>query len=358
MTFRTENLVKTFDRGGTRIEALRGIDLEIGQGEIYGVIGRSGAGKSTLIRCLNLLERPTSGRVLLDGEDLTALRAEELRRRRRRIGMVFQHFHLLSSRTVLGNVTFPLEVQGVDRARRRARALELLDVVGLADRADDYPSRLSGGQKQRVGIARALSGSPRVLLCDEATSALDSQTSEQILGLLQKVNRSLGVTVVLITHEMAVLRSICTSAALLDDGRVVDSGRLVDRVGDPTSRLGELLLPLDAVAPGPGEQHLVLTFTGGTSPVLSTLARDLDLDVSIRSGTVERIAGSEIGRFQVCVQPAGQNGRRGDNRNGHDSWTGGGSRNGGHDRAGRQLVDPHRVVGYLAERGVRAEVHA
>ena len=329
--FRTEELVKTFTHGTSRIEALRGITLEIPQGEVYGIIGRSGAGKSTLIRCLNLLERPTSGRVLLDDEDLTGLDADALRRRRRRIGMVFQHFHLLSSRSVLGNVIFPLEVQGVDRVRRKARAMELLEVVGLADRADDYPSRLSGGQKQRVGIARALAGSPRVVLCDEATSALDSQTSEQILALLQEVNRAFGVTVVLITHEMAVVRSICTSAALLADGRVVDSGRLTDRVGDPHSALGELLLPLDATPVQDGEQHLLLTFSDAAtgSPVLSRLARDLDVDVAIRSGGVERIAGAEVGRMQVSV---GANG-------------GGGA------------VDTEAVAQYLSRHGVRAEVY-
>jgi D-methionine transport system ATP-binding protein len=300
---------------------------------VYGIIGRSGAGKSTLIRCLNLLERPTSGRVLLDEEDLTSLTPADLRRRRRRIGMVFQHLHLLSSRSVLGNVVFPLEIQGVDRVRRRARALELLDVVGLADRADDYPSRLSGGQKHRVGIARALAGSPRVLLCDEASSALDTRTSDQILALLGEVNRAFDVTVVLITHEMSVVRAICTSAALLDDGRMVDSGRLVDRVGDPASELGRMLLPLDPVPPENGERHLLLTFTDAAagSPVLSRLARDLGVDVTTRSGGVERIGGAEVGRLQVSLD-------------------------GRADGAGAS-VDVDSVARYLVERGVRTQVH-
>ena len=349
--FRTEELVKTFTHGSSRVEALRGITLDIPQGEVYGIIGRSGAGKSTLIRCLNLLERPTSGRVLLDDDDLTALTPAQLRRHRRRIGMVFQHFHLLSSRSVLGNVVFPLEIQGVDRARRRARALELLDVVGLADRADDYPSRLSGGQKQRVGIARALAGSPRVLLCDEATSALDSQTSDQILALLADVNRAFGVTVVLITHEMSVVRSICTSAALLDDGRVVDHGRLADRVGDPASELGRLLLPLDTAPAADGERHLLLTFTDSASgsPVLSRLARDLGLDVTIRSGGVERIGGAEVGRLQISLEPVA-----GTDAGGTDV---GGAYVGGAD-AGGTSVDVEKVVRYLADRGVGAQVHA
>ncbi|MDQ1287495.1 MAG: D-methionine transport system ATP-binding protein [Actinomycetota bacterium] len=346
--FRTEELVKTFTHGSSRIEALRGVSLAIPQGEVYGIIGRSGAGKSTLIRCLNLLERPTSGRVLLDDEDLTALPAATLRSRRRRIGMVFQHFHLLSSRSVLGNVTFPLEIQGIDRARRRARALELLDVVGLADRADDYPSRLSGGQKQRVGIARALAGSPRVLLCDEATSALDSQTSEQILDLLGEVNRVFGVTVVLITHEMSVVRAICTSAALMEDGRVVDSGPLVERVGDPSSDLGRLLLPLDPAPAADGERHLLLTFTDATagSPVLSQLARDLGVDVTIRSGGVERIGGAEVGRLQVSLRASLPGSLRGSP--GSSPGT----------PAGDATVDVDAVAGYLAERGVGTQVHA
>lgn len=343
--FRTVDLVKTFTDGPQRIEALRGISLDIPEGEIYGIVGHSGAGKSTLIRCLNLLERPTSGQVLLDEEDLTALPAEQLRRRRQRIGMVFQHFHLLSSRTVLGNVTFPLEVQGVDRTRRRERGLALLDLVGLADRANDYPSRLSGGQKQRVGIARALAGAPRVLLCDEPTSALDTRTSEQILGLLQDINARLGVTIVLITHEIPVVRAVCGSAAVLADGQVVDSGRLTERVGDPRSVLGELLLPLDAASVPDGSEHLLITFTDAAtgSPTLSQVARDLGVDLTIRAGAVERIGGSEVGRLHVSVSASDE--RAADPDAGRTC----GSPEGGVGKA---------VAGYLAARGIRAEVYA
>ena len=250
--FRTEELVKTFGDGPQRVEALKGVTLEVPEGEVFGIVGHSGAGKSTLIRCLNLLERPTSGRVFLDDTELTGLPAGELRRRRQRIGMIFQHFHLLDSRTVLDNVAFPLEIRGIDKARREKRALEILEIVGLVDRAKEHPSRLSGGMKQRVGIARALAGSPRVLLCDEATSALDTRTAHQILALLRDVNEAFGVTVVLITHDMEVVRAACGSAALLADGRIVESGRLTDLSLDPGSALGRLLLPLREAPVGPG----------------------------------------------------------------------------------------------------------
>ncbi len=338
---RTVDLVKTFTHGKTRVEALRGVSVEVPEGEIHGIIGRSGAGKSTLIRCLNLLERPTSGRVLLDDVDLTELSQWELRARRRDIGVVFQHFHLLHSRTVLANVTFPLEVQGVDRPERRARALDLLEIVGLADRARDYPSRLSGGQKQRVGIARALAGAPRVLLCDEATSALDSETTEQILALLKEVNTKLGVTIVMITHEMSVVRQICGSATLLADGRVVDSGKLIDLVANPHSVLGDAILPFGRAVTSPptsptgpppavipGAQQLLLTFTDAlaASPALSYAARDLDIDVTLVAGGVERIADQEVGRLRVAV----------------DGRTG--------------PADLEKVAAYLTHHGVRAEV--
>lgn len=325
---RTIDLVKTFAHGKTRVAALRGVSIEVKDGEIYGIIGRSGAGKSTLIRCLNLLERPTSGRVVLDDIDLTTLAPWELRAHRRDIGVVFQHFHLLHSRTVLANVTFPLEVQGVGRRERRARAQELLEIVGLADRAGDHPSRLSGGQKQRVGIARALAGSPRVLLCDEATSALDSETTDQILALLKDVNTKLGVTIVIITHEMSVVRQICGSAALLEDGRVVDSGRLIDLAGDPHSVLGAAILPFGRAAAAPGAGQLLLTFTDAlaASPALSQAARDLDIDVGLVSGGVERIAEQDVGRLRVVVT-----GRDGP-------------------------ADLDAVARYLSARGLRAEV--
>lgn len=330
--FRTEDLVKTFGDGPERVEALRGITLTVPEGEVFGIVGHSGAGKSTLIRCLNLLERPTSGRVLLDEVELTGLSPGELRRRRQRIGMVFQHFHLFESRTVLGNVAFPLELRGIDRRRREQRAREILDVVGLGDRADEHPSRLSGGMKQRVGIARALAGSPKVLLCDEATSALDTRTAQQILTLLREVNEAFGVTVVLITHDMEVVRAACGSAALLADGRIVESGRLTDLALDPVSALGRLLLPLRGAPVEDGEQHLLLTVADVAhgSAALSRLARDLDVDVTIRAGAIERISDTDVGRFQVALEA----------------------------RPDRGAPATDAVVRYLTDQGVRTEVLA
>lgn len=330
--FRTVDLVKTFVHGKTRVDALSGVSIEIPDGEIYGIIGRSGAGKSTLLRCLNLLERPTSGRVILDDIDLTALSPRRLRAHRRRIGVVFQHFHLLNSRTVLGNVTFPLEVQGVGRTQRKARALELLELVGLADRAADYPSRLSGGQKQRVGIARALAGNPRVLLCDEATSALDSETTSQILTLLKDINTQLGVTVVIITHEMAVVRRICDSAGLLEAGRLVESGTLTELIANPDSTLGAALLPVEpersADESGELSHELLLTFTDAraASPALSQVARDLGVNLAILAGSVDRFGEQRAGRLHVEIVNAVTE------------------------------TDAVRVATYLSVRGVRAQV--
>ena len=234
------DLRKEYRTANGPVVALRDINLSIARGEIYGIVGRSGAGKSTLLRCLNLLERPTSGEVLLDERSLTSLSKRALRGARRDIGVVFQHFNLLSSRTARGNVEFPLEIVGVPAQQRRERALELLELVGLADRSESYPAQLSGGQKQRVGIARALAADPKVLLCDEPTSALDSATTEQILDLIIDINEKLGLTVVVITHELDVVRRACDSAALLADGSVVDAGPLAELVGGP-SPLGQLL---------------------------------------------------------------------------------------------------------------------
>ena len=208
--------------------ALDGVTLAVPRGAVFGVIGRSGAGKSTLLRLLNGLERPTSGRVAVDGVDLATLDAAGLRALRRRIGMIFQSFGLLANRTVAGNVALPLELAGVARAERGARVAELLARVGLADKADAYPARLSGGQRQRVGIARALATRPDVLLCDEATSALDPETTRSVLALLGDLNRELGLTIVLITHEMSVVRAVCSHVAVLDRGRLVDSGPLAE----------------------------------------------------------------------------------------------------------------------------------
>ena len=233
-------LNKTYPGAGQ--PALKNINLQIPTGAICGILGRSGAGKSTLIRCLNLLERPTSGTILVNGRDITGLNRTALREYRQRTGMIFQHFNLLHARTAADNIEVPLKIAGVPKAARRARVAELLALVDLEHKADAYPSRLSGGQKQRVGIARALAAGPSVLLCDEATSALDPETTESILALLAKINQQLKLTIVLITHQQEVVKALCDSAALLEGGEIVECGRLADLLTAPWSRLRRQLL--------------------------------------------------------------------------------------------------------------------
>ena len=236
-----EGVSKTYADG--QPAALDNVSLQIADGSIFGIVGRSGAGKSTLLRCLNLLERPTSGRILMDGQDLTRLTDKALRQQRQRIGMIFQGFNLLHSRNVADNVAVPLEIAGLPKAERAVRVEELLALVGLSDKAVAFPAQLSGGQKQRVGIARALAARPAYLLSDEATSALDPETTASILALLRDINRQLGVTIVLITHELEVVKAICDSAVSLAAGRVVESGTLLQLQADPSSRLGRSLAP-------------------------------------------------------------------------------------------------------------------
>ena len=238
------NLCKTFGTGSTAVHALEDVSLDIEAGEIFGIIGLSGAGKSTLVRCMNLLERPTSGTVTVDGADMTALSEKELRAARREIGMIFQSFNLLMQRNALANVRFPLELAGVPKKEANKRAQELLDMVGLGDRAEAFPAQLSGGQKQRVAIARALATNPTVLLCDEATSALDPTTTESILELLKNLNRQLGVTVVVITHEMRVVERICSRVAIIADSRIAEMGPVQDVFLNPqTEAAKKLVLP-------------------------------------------------------------------------------------------------------------------
>ncbi|WP_067171693.1 methionine ABC transporter ATP-binding protein [Microtetraspora niveoalba] len=282
------------------VVALDGVDLHVRQGEIFGVLGRSGAGKSTLLRCVNLLERPSGGSVVVGGRDLTALGERELRRARQGIGMIHQHFALLSSRTVAGNVAFPLEIMGMPRDRRAARVEELLELVGLAGKAGAYPAQLSGGQKQRVGIARALAGSPSVLLSDEATSALDPGTTQSILALLKRLNREFGLTILLITHEMDVIKAVCDSAAIMSDGRIEEAGPIPELLATPGSRLTEELFPLAPPEPG----SVTITFTGAYSgradePVVSQVVRKFDVDVNILGGALEEVAGVSAGRLRV-----------------------------------------------------------
>ena len=240
------HLSKSFDLKGVKVEALKDINLSIKPGDIYGIIGMSGAGKSTLVRCLNFLERPTEGEVLVGGKDLSTLTEKELRKQRQEIAMIFQHFNLLMQKNVLENVCFPLYIQGKKKAEARAKALELLEIVGLADRAKAYPAQLSGGQKQRVAIARALASDPQILLCDEATSALDPQTTSSILELLQDINQKFGITIVIITHQMSVVREICTHVAIMKDGEVKEQGLVEEIFSHPKSQVAKELISKDS----------------------------------------------------------------------------------------------------------------
>ena len=297
-----QSVDKTFARAPA--PALRDVSLQVAAGEVFGVIGQSGAGKSTLIRLINGLERPSHGRVLTDGEDVGALDGAGLRALRRRVGMIFQHFNLLSSKTVAANVAYPLKVAGVPGGEIGPRVAQLLARVGLADQAHKYPAQLSGGQKQRVGIARALANGPKILLCDEATSALDPQTTEQILDLLSELNRELGLTIVLITHEMEVIRRVCHRVAVLDAGSVVESGEVADVFLHPQHSVTRALVA-DAAGLGasatPGA--LRLTFRGQATfePILGRIARDTGVDYSILAGRIDRIRDEPYGQLLVSL---------------------------------------------------------
>jgi D-methionine transport system ATP-binding protein len=302
-----EHLTKTYRHRGTAITALDDVSLTVERGDIFGVVGESGAGKSTLIRCVNLLERPTSGRILIDGTDITTLRGAALRRARQDIGMIFQGFNLLESRSVAGNVALPLEVMGKGRQERKARVAELLDLVGLSHRADAHPARLSGGQKQRVGIARALAGSPDILLSDEATSALDPATTASILELLARLNRELGLTILLITHEMDVVKRICNRVALLEDGRVTEQGSVRALARDPNTRLARALfggapngVPVDG-------QRVVVGFDERLSleTLLPGLLRHDGLSVAVVSADVETVGDARIGNVALDLGGSG-----------------------------------------------------
>ena len=242
------HLSKTFEQKGNSVEALRDISLDIEEGDIYGIIGMSGAGKSTLVRCLNYLERPTSGEVIIGGRDLGTLTEKELREQRSDIAMIFQHFNLLMQKSVLDNVCFPMQIAKKKKDEAKKRALELLETVGLADKADAYPAQLSGGQKQRVAIARALATDPKILLCDEATSALDPQTTQSILALLKEINRKFGITIVIITHQMSVIREICSHVAIVEKGSIVEVGLVEEIFNHPKSRVARSLILSDRAA--------------------------------------------------------------------------------------------------------------
>ncbi|MBE8567171.1 D-methionine ABC transporter, ATP-binding protein [Vibrio splendidus] len=302
---------KVFYQGTKEINALIDINLYIPQGQIFGVIGSSGAGKSTLIRCVNMLEAPTSGEVIVDGIDLTKLSKSELSEARRNIGMIFQHFNLLSSRTVFNNVALPLELAGRDKAAIEAKVSELLELVGLSDKRDTYPANLSGGQKQRVAIARALASDPKVLLCDEATSALDPATTQSILELLREINRKLSITILLITHEMDVVKSICHEVAIIGDGELVEKGTVGEIFAHPKTELAHQFIrsTLDLTIPEDYQARLQdtrvnssyplvrLEFTGATvdAPLMTQIARKFNIDVSILSSDLDYAGGVKFG---------------------------------------------------------------
>jgi D-methionine transport system ATP-binding protein len=297
MSISTEGLTKVY--GGTK--ALEDVSISVDQGDILGVVGSSGAGKSTLVRTIALLERPTKGRVLLDGQDLTVLSERELRSARRRLGNVFQSPNLLDNRTARANIEYPLEIAGWDRKQRWHRSNELLELVGLTGRGEDYPAQLSGGQSQRVGIARALAPKPSVILADEPTSALDPTTTQEILGLLTSLRSELGVTILLITHDLAIVRQIADRVAVLDDGRVVAEGTLDEVAEDPRSGL---LPPLSASPQPSSAEELILDVhapAGSSAAFISGLSRDLDADIRIIDGGVIQLGGQSVLQFQLGI---------------------------------------------------------
>ena len=338
---RLEHISKRFEAGKQTVDAIKDVSLCIEKGTIAGIIGFSGAGKSTLARCINLLERPTEGKVVVGDAELTALNEKQLREKRKKIGMIFQHFNLFASRTVYGNVAYPLRGSGRSRKEIEEKVRSLLDLVGLTDKANAYPSQLSGGQKQRVAIARALANDPEVLLSDEATSALDPETTRSILRLLKEVNRALGITIVIITHEMQVVKEICHQVYVMEDGRVVEQGdvfqifaspqqaitrRFVDSASN-LSHIQELLDdPARPIKLNPGDYLLRLNYLkrSTSEALISTLSRHFELDINILFGNIELIDGNPLGGLVVIA-------------------------GGGHDKV-------TAATGYLSQRNVLVEV--
>lgn len=313
------HIEKIYDSPAGPVHAIKDISLHINKGEIYGIIGLSGAGKSTLVRCINLLERPTNGKVTVDGQDMMAMNESQLRQARKSIGMIFQHFNLLSSATVYENVAFPLRLAKASDDVIDKKVTELLELVGLADKAGQYPSQLSGGQKQRVGIARALASDPKILLCDEATSALDPQTTKSILQLIRDINAKLKLTVVVITHEMQVIKDICDKVAVIDKGVIAEKGNVLDIFTNPTQTITKefisvLLsneLPVGfrerEVSDEPSDDSVLLvrlTFIGQSAnePVISRLIKNFDLNVGILFGNLDDIKDVPFGRLIVGME--------------------------------------------------------
>lgn len=293
------HISKVFPTADGDFTALKDVNLTIEDGCVFGIVGMSGAGKSTLVRCINLLERPTQGQVVIDGADLCAMSSKELITQRRSIAMIFQQFNLLMQRTCLKNICFPMEIAGVKPAEAKKKALELLEIVGLPDKADAYPAQLSGGQKQRIAIARALASDPKILLCDEATSALDPKTTRDILRLIKDINRRLGITVVVITHEMAVVEEICTHVAILDHGEVQETGTVEAVFSNPQTEAGRHLVYPDGVVIDrlPTANVIRLAFNGGTAyePLVASLAIDCGIKANILGADTRNVNGQAFG---------------------------------------------------------------
>ena len=307
-----QHVSKTFENAGGRVDALRDVSLTIADGDIYGIIGMSGAGKSTLVRCINMLERPTEGRVIVNGQQLDAMTPAQLRAARREITMIFQRFNLLMQRTCLQNICFPMELAGVGRKEAQTKARQLLELVGLPDKAQAYPAQLSGGQQQRIAIARALATNPKVLLCDEATSALDPKTTRQILELIQDINRKLGITVVVITHQMSVVKEICTHVAILDDGEVVEDGLVSAVFSAPKSQAARhLVFPggADAAVSDPSQERRIrLIFRSAQTtaiPMVARLAAEESIYANVISASTQKLSEEIYGSMLLGV-PRGQ----------------------------------------------------
>lgn len=303
-----KNLSKTFETKDGLVEALKDVNIDVRDGDIFGIIGMSGAGKSTLVRCINVLERPTSGSVIIDGEDVSKLSEKELRAVRRKVTMIFQGFNLLMQRTCLKNICFPLELAGVKKAEAETRAKELLEIVGLPDKANAYPSQLSGGQQQRIAIARALATDPKVLLCDEATSALDPKTTQSILALIKEINEKTGITVVVITHQMSVVEQICNRVAILDGGEVAEIGDVGKIFATPQSDAAKRLVFPEGtdgiLEPVQGENRIRVVFNGAkatATPLIAKMAVELGVYANILSASTKGIGEKAYGNMLLGI---------------------------------------------------------
>ena len=300
---RVDDVSKSFKTKGRVVDAVKHLNLAIEKGDVYGVIGLSGAGKSTFVRCLNLLEKPTSGKILIEEEDLTTLSKRKLRKKRQEIGMIFQHFNLLMQKNVLDNVIFPLKIAGVKRKDAVKRARDVLQIVGLEDKEKAYPAELSGGQKQRVAIARVLANNPKIILCDEATSALDPQTTKAILRLLKDINKSLGITIVVITYEMDVIQEICNKVAVLENGEIVENGSVGEIFAAPKTQATRQLVFADTIPKGNLENtnsvRIIFTNQEATEPIIANLILQYKVPINILYANTKNIDGKAVGEMLI-----------------------------------------------------------